>query len=54
MKLTTLFAALSNATSDIWEMHDFNYQSPKREENEYWVKECIVHPNNSHCKIYCD
>ena len=29
MKLTTLFTALRNATSDIWRMHDFDYQLPK-------------------------
>ena len=36
MRLTTLFTALRNATSDIWRMHDFNYQLPKdqRQENE--------------------
>ena len=29
MRLTTPFTALRNATSDIWRMHDFNYQLPK-------------------------
>ena len=29
MRLTTTFTALRNATSDIWKMHDFNYQLPK-------------------------
>ena len=32
MKLTTPFTALRNVTSDIWRMHDFNYQLPKKEE----------------------
>ncbi len=54
MKLTTPFTALKNATSDIWKMHDFNYELPKKDEKEYWNQECITHPTNSHCKIYCD
>ena len=29
MRLTTPFMALRNVTSDIWRMHDFNYQLPK-------------------------
>ena len=52
MKLTTPFTALRNVTSDMWRMHDFNYQLPK--EKEYWNQECMMHPNKSHCKIYCD
>ena len=54
MKLTTPFTALRNATSDIWRMHDFNYQLPKKEEKNYWNDECRAHPSNSQCKIYCD
>ena len=54
MKLTSPFTAIKNATSDIWRMHDFNYQLPKIEVKEYWYQECMLHPNNSHCKIYCD
>ena len=54
MKLTTPLTALKNATSNIWRMHDFNYQLPKKEEEEFWDQECRVHPTNSHCKIYCD
>ena len=54
MKLTTPFTALRNATSDMWRMHDFNYQLPKKEFKKYWDKECIANPTNSHCKIYCD
>jgi len=54
MKLTTPLNALRNATSDIWEMHDFNYQLPKKGEKEYWNQECTAHPNNSNCRIYCD
>ena len=41
MKLTTPFTALKNATSDIWKMHDFNYQLPKEVKHDYWEKEYI-------------
>jgi len=41
MRLTTPFTALRNATSDIWRMHDFNYQLPKDQRQDYWEKECI-------------
>ena len=34
MKLTTPFTALRNATSDMWRMHDFNYQLPKQGEKK--------------------
>ena len=52
MRLTTPFMALKNATSDIWRMHDFNYQLPKAQRQNYWEKECIDHPTSSHCKVY--
>ena len=54
MKLTTPFTALKNVTSDIWRMHDFNYQLHKKDLKKYWDQECIKNPTNSHCKIYCD
>ena len=54
MKLNDPLTALRNATADIWEMHDFNYQLPNSEAKGYWIKECLQHPTNSHCKIYCD
>ena len=54
MKLTTPFIALRNATSDMWRMHDFNYQLPKKELKNYWDLECIAHPTKNHCKLYCD
>ena len=54
MKLTTPFVALRNATSDMWRMHDFSYQLPKKELKKYWVQECIAHTTNSYCKLYCD
>ena len=52
MRLTTPFTALRNATSDIWRMHDFNYQLPKDHRQDYWEKECKDHPTSSHCKVY--
>ena len=52
MRLTTPFTALKNATSDIWRMHDFNYQLPKDPRQDYWEKECNDHPTSSHCKVY--
>ena len=54
MKLTTPFTALKNAISGIWRIYDFNYQLPKKEEKNYWNDECMAHPTNSQCKIYCD
>ena len=38
MRFTTPFTALRNATSDIWRMHDFNYQLPKDQRQDYWKK----------------
>ena len=52
MKLTTPFTIINYALNDVWKMHDFNYQLPKDTFNEYWDEECILHPTNSHCKIY--
>jgi len=52
MRLPIPFAALRNATSDIWKMRDFNYQLPKDQIKEYWEKECKDHPTISHCKVY--
>ena len=52
MRLATPFTALRNAISDIWRMHDFNYQLPKDHRQDYWEKECIDHPTSSHCKVY--
>ena len=52
MKLTTPFTALRKATSDMWRMHDFNYQLPKDPRQDLGGKECTYHPTNSHCKVY--
>ena len=35
MRLIFLFTALGNATSDIWRMHDFNYQLRKDPRQDY-------------------
>ena len=48
MGLTTLFTAIRNATSDIWRMHDFNYQLPKDHRQNYWEKEFIDLQRSSH------
>ncbi len=52
MKLTSPLIALRNATSDMWRMHDFNYQLPKDQRQDYWKNECIDHPTSQHCKVY--
>ena len=48
MILNTAFTAFRNATSDIWEIHDFNYQLPIYPRQDYWEKECKDHPTSSH------
>ena len=52
MKLNSPFRVLNASFNDLWRMHDFNYQLPIDNLNEYWDEECIKHPTNSHCKIY--
>ncbi len=52
MKLTTLFTALRNATSDIWRMQDFNYKLLKDANQDKWDEECIEHPTSTNCKVY--
>ena len=54
MKLTTPFTALKNATSNMCRIHYFNYQLPKKALQKFWDQECMEHPTNNHCKIYCD
>ena len=48
MILNTLYAALKNATSDIWRMHDFNYELPKDLRKGYWEKEYLDRPSSAH------
>ena len=52
MKLTTTFKILNNSLNYLWNMNDFKYQVPKENFSEYWDEECILHPTNSHCKIF--
>ncbi len=52
MKLYSSCKIIKASINEIWRMHDFNYQLPKENFNEYWDEECILHPTNSHCKIY--
>ena len=52
MRFNTLLKAFRNATLDLWKMHDFNYQIPKDQIQDYWEKECMSHPSSSHCKLY--
>ena len=54
MKLSSPFKILNPIFNDVWKMHDFNYQLPKDNFVEYWDEECMLHPTNSHCKIYID
>ena len=54
MKLSSTLRFLNASLDDLWRMHDFNYQLPPDNLNEYWDEECIQHPTNSHCKIYED
>ena len=52
MRLNNPFKFISHSLSDVWTMHDFNYQLPQDKFSGYWDEECIKHPTNSHCKIY--
>ena len=54
MILTSHFAILNNSLIDLWKMHDFNHQLTNDNFSEYWDEECILHPTNSHCKIFDD
>ena len=33
---------------------DLSYDIKPKEIEAYWNKECAEHPNNNHCKIFCD
>ena len=54
MKLRTPFFMFKNALSDIRVMHDFSYEVPAKTREEFWKKECEVHPTSSTCKVYDD
>ena len=44
MRLTAPFTTLRNATSDIWRMHDFNYQLPKDKDKS--IEKRMHRPSN--------
>ena len=54
MKLANTFTILPRF------LNAFNYvdtkvETPKKEiKQTYWEKECLEHPTNNHCLIYCD
>ena len=54
MKLTKPFTILNYSLNDVWKIYDFNYQVTKDSYSEYWDEESILHPINSHCKIFED
>ena len=54
MKLTTPFSAIKNALGDIRMMHDFSYTVPIETREEFWEKECNLHPTALTCKVYDD
>ena len=54
MKPTKPFTILNCSLTDVWKMHDFNYQLPKDTYSDYLDEECILHPTNSHSKIFDD
>ena len=31
-----------------------SYDNKQKEIESYWNNECAEHPNNNHCKIFCD
>ena len=33
---------------------DLSYNDKLKEIEVYWNNECVEHPNNNHCKIFCD
>ena len=33
---------------------ELSYDNKLKEIEAYWVNECVEHPSNNHCKIFCD
>ena len=33
---------------------DLSYDNKLKEIEAYWNNECVEHPSNNHCKIFCD
>ena len=54
MKQRTPFSVIKNAFSDIWLMHDFNYEVLSENTDEFWNEESQVHTTFSTCKVYDD
>tara|TARA_Y100001968_G_scaffold25676_1_gene20088 strand:- start:730 stop:894 length:165 start_codon:yes stop_codon:yes gene_type:complete len=52
MKQRTPFNIIRNALIDIGTMHDFSYTIPNETRDEFWNKECSIHPTASTCKVY--
>ncbi|KGG14842.1 hypothetical protein EV06_1905 [Prochlorococcus sp. MIT 0602] len=54
MKLVSPFTILNGAVSDVWRMHDFNYNLPKPEADKIfkWEAECLSNPTKANCKLY--
>ena len=52
MKLTSPFTILNNSLNNIWKIYDFNCQLSNDTSSEDWDEECILHPTNSHFKIF--
>ena len=47
MKLRTPFSVIKNALSDIQVMHDFNYEIPAENREEFLKDECEIQPTSS-------
>tara|TARA_Y100001968_G_scaffold308133_1_gene326578 strand:+ start:543 stop:707 length:165 start_codon:yes stop_codon:yes gene_type:complete len=54
MKLRTPLSFIKNALSDIRVMHDFNYEIPAENIEDFWKDECQIHPTSSTCKVNDD
>jgi len=52
MKLVSPFTILNGAVSDVWRMHDFNYNLPEADKNFKWEAECLSNPTKANCKLY--
>ena len=33
---------------------ELSYDNKFKENEVYWNDECVEHPSNNHCKIFCD
>ena len=54
MKLANTFTILPRFLN-AFNYEDTKVETPKKEiMQSYWEKECLEHPTNNHCLIYCD